>query len=345
MSTTTHIAPAAGGVSPLGSAPVISVTALAGVPAFVRHAFGDRAHRAASRAAMLDIEVIENQDCFIPHRTMATYLDAVARLAGEPELGLVLAPSLDLGRYGCWGGFILGAPTLGTALDRARATTGFHAKGDTVSVQVHQGRARIGYASAARGLQGYRHVACGSAAVMISLCRAYLQADWRPRAIELDLPAPRRRQVFEEAFGCPVRFDAHRPLPTVTVADLARARIECHRLRRATEVVAEQVWAQVLSGTVSIDSAACSLATSVRTLQRELGREGSDFRSLANALRGRRARELLCTTDASVTQVSASLGYSAPAHFARAFRRATGLSPQEFRRQACRGVASIPQRQ
>lgn len=352
MSTTNHFAPASSRDSTLAGTPVISVTALAGVPAWVRHALGDRAQRAASKAAMLDIEAIENEDCFIPHRTMATYLDAVARSAGEHDLGLLLAPGLGLGRYGCWGRYALAAPTLGAAVQRARATVAFHSKGDAVALDTHDGWTRIGYASAARGLPGYRHVACGTVGVILSLCRSYLSERWRPQAIELDLPAPRRAQVFEEAFGCPVRFDApqvavwlaaerlhgrpagrREPPPLITADDVARARTDCRRLQRVTDVVAQQVWAQVLSGTVSVDSAAQSLATSVRSLQRELSREGSDFRSLANALRSRRAAELLTGTDAPIAQISAALGYSAPAHFARAFRKATGLSPIAFRSQ------------
>lgn len=361
MSIANHFAPPAGGVSPLGRTPVISVTALAGVPAFVRDAFGDPVHRAASKAAMLDIEAIEDQDCFIPHRTLAGYLDAVAHLGGEPEFGLLLAPCLSLARYGCWGRYILGAPTLGAALERARSTVAYHSKGDAVAVDVHGDRARISYASAAAGLAGYRHVASGSAGVIASLCRAYLPEGWRPLAIELDLPTPPRPQRFEEAFGCPVHFDAPRvavwlaaeclqqrpaqrlpPQPLLTVHDLARARIECHRLRSATDVVAQQLWAQVLSGAVSIDSAACALATSVRTLQRELKREGTDFRSLANALRARRATELLSASDATVTQISAALGYAAPAHFARAFRKTTGRSPQEFRERELQQSSATP---
>ncbi|MCC7040121.1 MAG: AraC family transcriptional regulator ligand-binding domain-containing protein [Burkholderiales bacterium] len=351
MSKTSHFAPAVNQAAPLCSTPVISVTALAGVPAWVRHTLGDRAQRTASKAAMLDIEVIEDEDCFIPHRTMTTYLDAVARNAGAQDLGLLLTPGLSLDRYGCWGRYALAAPTLGAAVERARATVAFHSKGDAVALDARAGRARVSYVSAARGLPGYRHVACGSAAVIVSLCRAFLSESWRPQAIELDIAAPRRGERFEEIFGCPVRFDASRvsvwldtqqlherpadrpPPPLITVEDLARARIDCRRLQRVTDIVAQQVWAQVQGGAVSIDSAAASLATSVRSLQRALNREGTDFRSLANALRGRRAIELLSRTDASVAQVAATLGYSVPAHFARAFRKATGLGPTEFRRR------------
>ena len=71
--------------------------------------------------------------------------------------------------------------------------------------------------------------------------------------------------------------------------------------------------------------------TSIRTLQRELNRAGSDFRSLARAVRIGRAAELLRHTNGSITRVSAELGYSSRAHFARAFRRVTGSGQREFR--------------
>lgn len=54
-------------------------------------------------------------------------------------------------------------------------------------------------------------------------------------------------------------------------------------------------------------------------------------RFLANAARLQRAAELLRHTNGSITHVSAEMGYSSPANFARAFRKATGHGPREFR--------------
>jgi AraC-like DNA-binding protein len=76
----------------------------------------------------------------------------------------------------------------------------------------------------------------------------------------------------------------------------------------------------------------------VRTLQRELNREGVDFRTVVNALRTRRAMELLCETTMSVTRISTMLGYSAPAHFARAFRKSAGAGPGDFRERQRMGT-------
>ena len=298
---------------------------------------------------MIDIEAIEDKDCFIPHVTMTTFADAVARHSGQEHFGLVLAPHLSITAYGCWGAHLLGAATLDAAIRRGIATIGFHSKGDSLNIRPTRRGACLDYTSAAKGQTGYPHVACGAAGVILSICRNYLSADWRPDRIELDFARPAQASMFEDIFQCAVGFNAARisvhldardlaakavrtpPPHPVTIDDLARARIECGQLHKFGDIIAQQVWSQVLTGKVSVDSAARSLKTSVRSLQRELNREGTDFRSLANTLRARRALELLRNSEISVTSISAALGYSAPAHFARAFRNATGMSPQEYR--------------
>lgn len=354
---TNHIAPRAAPLQRAG-APLISTVALAGIPEFVRGAFGEHVLMKANRAAMIDVEMLEGSNCFVPQRTMTAFADTVARASGEEHFGLHLAPFISLARYGVWGEYLLGAPTLGAAVRRAAATMAFHARGDAMSIDVFGANARIGYLSAARDLDGYPHVAWGTIGAVLSLCKAYLQATWRPRGIEVDLAAPHARAIAEDTFECPVVFDApglavwlraadlrsarrrRSGSNAPTFGDLARSRDELHRVQGLAGVVANQVWAQVRAGGVSIDSTARALDISVRTLQRDLGREGFDFRALVNALRARRAQELLSETDAPVTQIAALLGYSAPAHFARAFRKAIGLSPVEFRRASCARVAS-----
>jgi len=353
MFPATHFAPTPRKLSvrtALGSTALITVTALAGVSGIVRNTFGERLLKSANRAAMLDIEAIEDQDCFIPHLTVTTFTDAVAKLSGERYFALGLAPHLTMASKGCWAEYMLAAPTLGDAIRRAISTIGFHSKGDTMSLALSDGEARLSYASAAKAYDGYLHVAIGTAGILLSLCRHFLSASWRPHRIELDIARPERPTAFEDVFDCPVFFDApnlsvcfeagqlskrragNPQRPPITVGDIARARVECRTLNSVRDVILQQVWSQILNGKVSVESAACSLDTSVRTLQRELNREGTNFRDLANTMRNRRAAELLRDTTSSVTEISAMLGYAAPAHFARAFRKGAGVSPHEFRR-------------
>lgn len=353
---TIHFTPVRGGTAHgrFTPPPTISVTALAGVPGLVRQTFGERLLQHANRAARLDIELIEDQDCFIPHATMTAFLSEIERRSGEALLGLLLAPHLSVATYGCWGRYILEAGTLGIAIGRAVRAMVFHSRGDQAGIAARDGIASFTYLSAARGREGYAHVACGAVGVMINLCRSYLSPHWRPLRVDLDI-ARRDAARFEDVFGCPVVLDApvlsvHFPAELLdaprtvrsragilTIGEVARLRSGAAQQAGVVGAVAAQVWTQVLAGAVSIDSTAHALDTSVRSLQRALRQEGTDFRSLANAVRLRRAKELLAGSAVPITDIAIDLGYSAPANFARAFRKATGLTPGDFRSHAARG--------
>ena len=45
------------------------------------------------------------------------------------------------------------------------------------------------------------------------------------------------------------------------------------------------------------------------------------------------SRKMLCESTGTVTEIAYSVGYSDPSNFARAFRRLTGVSSREYRRQ------------
>ena len=327
--------------------PVISSHILHGLPAFVRREMGEKALLRAKRAIGFDLELTEGENCFIPHTAVIGFIEATARAAGEADIGVLLTPMMDIANYGSFGRYVFGAETLGQSIARSISALGYHSTDDRISAAVVGDEVRYSYVFALAGSAGYGNVACGAAGVLLSLFRAYLPPDWRPLRVELNVDRPRRPGLFEDVFQCPVHFNApavtvvaerHRlsaaprrtAAPIVTLEDLARDR-RGGPPRGLVDVVLEQVRAQVLAGSVSLDNAARSMDSSVRTLQRELNRAGTDFRSLVSAARVQRATELLRHTNGSVTRVAAELGYSSPANFARAFRKATGRGPREFR--------------
>lgn len=327
--------------------PVISNRILHGMPAFIRREISQKALLQANHAVGFDLELIESENCFIPHTAVIGFVGAAARAAGEANFGVLIAPMMDVANYGSYGRYVFGAGTLGQAIERAISALRFHSTGDKMSVAIIGDEVRYSYVFALAGRDGWSNTACAAAGVLLSLFRGYLPRDWRPLRIELDIDRPRQTGLFEDVFQCPVLFNApavtivterdhlsamprRASWPTITIEDVARDR-QGGAPRDLLNVIVEQIRAQVLTGSVSIDSAAQSMDTSVRTLQRELNRAGTDFRSLTNAARVQRASELLRHTNDSVTRVSAELGYSSPANFARAFRKTTGNGPREFR--------------
>ena len=59
-------------------------------------------------------------------------------------------------------------------------------------------------------------------------------------------------------------------------------------------------------------------------------------------LRMARSRQLLITSDYSVAEIAAAVGYRDPFYFSRQFREVNGVSPREFRRQARAEAVTTP---
>jgi AraC-like DNA-binding protein len=80
--------------------------------------------------------------------------------------------------------------------------------------------------------------------------------------------------------------------------------------------------------------AATLMDTSVRTLARRLSACGLTYGELIDDLRFTRAKELLCQTDAQLSDVAWSVGFDDQSHFTRMFRRVGGLTPGQMRKVA-----------
>ena len=78
------------------------------------------------------------------------------------------------------------------------------------------------------------------------------------------------------------------------------------------------------------------MGTSERTLARALSSRGLTYGAVVDEVRFSVAAELLRETDARITDISLSIGFDDPAHFARMFRRIASLSPREYRGAAKR---------
>jgi len=74
---------------------------------------------------------------------------------------------------------------------------------------------------------------------------------------------------------------------------------------------------------------------STRSFQRKLSHIGLTYSGLLDSIRFENASKLLRDTNSKMIEVAFSSGYTDPAHFTRAFRRISGVTPRQFREQ-CR---------
>lgn len=83
----------------------------------------------------------------------------------------------------------------------------------------------------------------------------------------------------------------------------------------------------------TLEEVADTLHVSTRTLKRRLQEEGRNFRALVDHVLCERATQMLQEEGLSVSEVAFRLGYNDVSNFSRAFRRWTGQSPSDFRKE------------
>lgn len=161
-----------------------------------------------------------------------------------------------------------------------------------------------------------------------------------------------KRAVYEAYFGCPITFnhscatlELHRkmiddPLPfrdELTARQLVhQCRLTFYRAQRQSCLV-EEVRSLLIGDPgvfPDIRTIAEKLGTSARTLQRRLTEENSSYQAILDEVRFDLAREYLIETILPLHEITILLGYSEPGNFTHAFKRWSGINPQEFRRKS-----------
>ena len=186
------------------------------------------------------------------------------------------------------------------------------------------------------------------------IARELVGAELRPLRLELAYPRPRHAAEYTQLFGCELRFDAPRcrllidtrwlahPLPGYNPLTAQQALALCAQQRTADggephqEIVAavERLLRSRLRQQPTLNDVARTLNLSERSLRRRLTESGRVFREIHDRVRAERALQLLQAGALSVAEIGGEVGYSDPREFRRAFKRWTGMAPQEARRAA-----------
>lgn len=188
-----------------------------------------------------------------------------------------------------------------------------------------------------------------SFAEMIGLGRLGTGRRIRPMRVELTRKGPRNRPL-EEYLDCSIRYGASKDLIVISSVDLdlpfesynpdVLDYIEIglteemeRRARSGTigDAVRIAVRKQLREGTPHIDTIASNLGLGVRSLQRKLRHEGTDFSEIVALTRILLAERLMRKRDLSISEIAHRSGFSDQTSFYRSFRKIHNTTPSKWR--------------
>lgn len=171
------------------------------------------------------------------------------------------------------------------------------------------------------------------------------------KAVHFQHSKPEYAQTYAELFPCKVLFDQphcaiifdkrmlsvklNRPNPHIRRATLNYANQILSRLfkRSISHKVKRLIEKNLMDGAFDAEMAAKHLNMSRQTLYRKLKNDGASYSELVDDVKKNKAVYLLKQQQLPLTVIAYDLGFSELSAFTRAFKRWTGETPAEYRKQ------------
>lgn len=289
--------------------------------------------------AGLSERVLEDPEAVIPAHQAWAFIGSAAQTEGINDLGLA-AGDMSIQDYGAFSERLLQVPNLNQALE-AFCELALH-EYSRADFYVSRSDATWFCRGPIDGSEVQKkHVELLVLAMMIATVRLVAGPDWHPRIVFLQTKDTRRVQQHHLFARSTVRFGnrvttfeipQHLLGKQLPMAAAPKDDQEYDRLEHEFPVAVRRVVGGMLvDGTPKIAAVAEAMGASVRTLQRRLAEIGTTFSDIVEGAKMASANQLVGQSDCTLTEIAHELGYSDQAHFTRAFRRWTGVSPGVFR--------------
>lgn len=299
----------------------------------------------------LDARTLSQEESYLACADFARLLEEAATATGDEAFGLHFGARSNPKEAGPLSYAILNAPTIAAAFDAAARYLHVHNQAIQTSVEATQSLVYLRYAHVNVGLDNPRQLNEYSMAMALNLLRMMAGSLWSPREVQFSHNAPRDASEQIKLFGSPVLYDC--PANAIVVErEFYASRVPAadprlfQIMRRYLDdilskmpredgflcSVRKAIAEAMRESSPSLAAVAHKLATSPRTLQRQLKQRSVDFKNLVNDTRRQFALEYLKKPDDTLTQIAFLLGYSEVSAFNRAFRKWTGKTPLGYRR-------------
>ena len=291
---------------------------------------------------------LTDPDLRIPVAAVARLLETSAARSGCDTFGLRMAEARQLANFGALSLLIAHQPTLRDVMDTIARYRNLLNESLVIHMEFSDRlvivREEIVVEMTSPLRQSYE-LAVGT---LFRLIRTLLGPRWQADSVNFVHAPPPDLAVHRRLFGSHVEFDSEfngivlaaadldRPNPTAdpALAQYATQFIETlpnSERTSTTHEVRKAIYLLLPLGTASITHVAENLGQNVRTLQRRLDAEGSEFSDLVNSVRRELALRYLHSKRVSLTHIAESLGYGQLSSFTRWFSGQFGAPPAKWR--------------
>jgi AraC-like DNA-binding protein len=311
--------------------------------------------------AGLDAGVFGDPDNIISFAAAGSLLTLCAAATSCPHFGLLTGERAGASNLGLVGFLVQNSPDVGTALRNLLLHLHLHDQGAVPTLETLGRKALLGYAIYQRRIEGIDQITDTSIAIGHNILRQLCGKGWTATEVLFAHARPKDIAPYQRIFRAPVHFDAEQSA-IVFSADWLAHKIGSadpllrHALEKqiaAMESLAPEDLAgqlrralrtMLVTGRGSVEQVEKMFSLHRRTLNRRLHAQGISFHDLVNEVRYEIARQLLEGTRLSLAEIAATLDYSDPSAFTRAFKRWSGEPPTEWRANRGRAPAGNPKR-
>jgi AraC-like DNA-binding protein len=275
-----------------------------------------------------------NANGWIPRDLCFLLGEQVTAIVDDRFPGAKIGQRYRLTELGAWGSAVTAAPNLRKACAVAANGIGLLHGGSDLHLLTFRRHAQLRFSF--RGKLPTNPVQHLLSCLVILRKIALLAGAPEAVSVHLSMPSSRGADQLEKTHGPALEFGcAHdaividRDVMNQPLSDAVPSNnsVEPAETAGAISALVKQL---LPYGHITIDKIAARQRLSIRTLQRRLRDWGFSFEEMVDDIRRTEAIRHLLAGEHSAMEIAFLLGYSDQAHFTRAFRRWTGLSPRQY---------------
>jgi AraC-like DNA-binding protein len=299
--------------------------------------------------AGIDRELFADPDNLITYAARDRLFRQCVSRTGCQYFGLLVGQRMNLKALGLVGLLMRTSPNAGRALVSIVNLLHLHSQGAVMALRVDEDVAMLTYDAFEPGLEATDQTGAGAVAMMLNVMRTLCGPDFRPIEASFGHRRPADIEPFRKFFKVPLYFDAEHyalvfsrdwldvrpPGADDELQQLLQKQVDVLESRYSLafpDQVRQVLRSALITGYFSESEIAALFSMHSHTFRRRLDASATSFHELVDECRFEMAREMLLNTSLSVSEISASMGYSRASSFIRAFRRWSGLTPGEWRK-------------